>query len=102
MREMTRQMLIGTFVASLAWSPSAAGAQAAGQAAARPTVAELEALNSRFAQAARGGGSAEELSALASQRSAQLMALMDSAPARSCDLRCPARCATACLPRRGR
>ena len=80
MREMTRRIWIGMFVASLAWSPSAAGAQGAGQAATRPAVAELEALNGRFAQAAGGGGSAEELTALASQRSARLLALMDTAP----------------------
>ena len=81
MREMTRRIWIGVFVASLAWSPSAAVAQGAGQAAVRPAVADLETLNGRFAQAASGGGaSAEELTSLASRRSAQLLALMDSAP----------------------
>ena len=77
---MTRRILIGTFVASLAWSPSAAAAQGAGQVATRVSVNELEALNDRFAQAVRGGGSAEELTALARQRLTQLLPLLDTAP----------------------
>ena len=89
MREMTRLILIGTFVASLAWSPSAANAQGAGQAAAKAAASELEALNGRFAQAALGA-SAEELTALASQRSSRLLALMDSAPGEVVRLAVPA------------
>ena len=90
MRETTRQILNAAIVVSLAWWPAAAGAQGGGQPAARPLVAEVEALTSRFAEAVRGGGSAEELTALAGQRSAQLLALMDSAPGEVVRLAVPA------------
>ena len=80
MRDMTRQILFGTLVASLVCLPGSARLQAAGQAAGGPSVAELEALTGRLTQAARAGGSAEELTALASQRSVRLLGLMDTAP----------------------